>query len=348
MGGLMREAATATQEAQGAGSVTVASDSKGRRAGELLAFLSRLLAGWRGNGALVSVLLVGIVASLTISNFATRANLIQVVESESYVGLAAIGMTFVVLSGQFIDLSVPASAALAANALFLVSHQLPVALLAAVVLPLSVGLINGFLVGRVGLNSVVCTLGTATAVTGLLLLWSGGQNVYGNQPGFVRFANASVVGVPSVAITFVVLVVAAQIVLSFTAFGARLRLTGSNAQVARALGLRSHRVVASCFVLSALFAALAGIFLAGFWGAAQLTTGSGFDFGALVPVVIGGTALAGGRGSFWRTFVGLMLIGITTNAMLLLGFSTSAQLTATAIIFLLAIALDAYSQRHEQ
>lgn len=293
-------------------------------------------------------IVIAAAGSLLIRNFATTSNLLQVVESESYVGLAAIGMTFVVLGGQFIDLSVPASAALAANTLFLSSRSLPLALFAALALPLIVGAVNGFLIGHVGLNSVVCTLGTATAVTGTLLLWSGGENIYGHQPGFSRFANASWGGVPSVAVVFVALVLIAQLVLTRTPFGARLRLTGANARAARAMGLRTDRIVAACFLLSALFAAVSGVLLAGVSGAAQLTTGSGYDFGALIPVVIGGTALLGGVGSFWRTLAGLLLIGVTTNAMLLLGYGTSAQLMATAVIFVLAVVLDSVSRRAER
>ncbi len=341
----MPEAATGQPPSTHATPVVVVERS---RVSVLSPLLTRLVRSWRGNGALVMTIVIGALASITVKNFATTSNLVQVVESESYVGLVAIGMTFVVLAGQFIDLSLPASAALAANTLFLSSHNLALALLAAIGLPAAVGAVNGLLIGRIGLNSVVCTLGTATAVTGGLLLWSGGQNVYGHQPALVDFANAKWGGVPSVAVVFIAMLLLAQLALSFTTFGARLRLTGANARAARALGVRTEWVIAGCFVLSAFFAAVSGIFLAGFWGAAQLTTGAGYDFGALVPVVIGGTALAGGKGSFFRTLVGLLLIGLTTNAMLLLGYRTSAQLTATAVIFLLAIALDAMSQREER
>jgi ribose transport system permease protein len=316
-------------------------NSTGRRAQALL----RLVALSRGNGALVLTIVCTAVAGIAIKNFATSSNIIQLLESESYVGLAAIGMTFVVLAGQFIDLSVPASAALAANALYLSSRSLPVALLCAFGLPAIVGCLNGFLIGAIGVNAVVCTLGTATAVTGAILLWSGGGNVYGHQPGFDQVANTSVAGIPVVTVAFLALLVIAQLVLSYTGFGARLRLTGANLRAAGAIGVRTTRVIAGCFILSALFAATSGVFLAAFSGAAQLTTGAGYDFGSLVPVVIGGTALIGGVGSFWRTLVGLALIGVITNAMLLLGAGTSAQLTATAVIFVTAVALDASTQR---
>jgi len=304
-------------------------------------FRSRLLR--YGNGAEVLLVLLLLYGAIFVPNFLTEANVIRVIQSQAFIGLAAIGMTFVVLVGSFVDLSISAVIAVVGNTLLLLVHEN--AILAIVVsfgAALLIGIVNGILVGRLRVNPVIATLGVGVVSTGILLLATGGRTSSGQSDAFEAFGNMRIGGIPITTIVFLALLVVMQLVLSRTQFGYYVRLVGANRAAAAVSGARPARIVAACFIISALFAALTGLFLSAFAGVAQNSLGTGYEFDALAAVVIGGTSLLGGRGSLVRTFLGVMVIGVTMNIMLLLGLSTPLQLSITGLIFIAAVALDAY------
>ncbi len=192
---------------------------------------------------------------------------------------------------------------------------------------------------------MIATLGTGGIVAGVLFLATGGRTSVGNSNVLAHFASAQPLGIPVPAIVFVVLVVLNQIVLARTRFGATVHFYGNNPEAGRASGVRSLSLVVVCFSLSALMAAISGMLLGAYSGFAAIGTGAGYDFQALAAVVVGGTLLAGGIGSFGRTFAGVLVIAAATNIALLLGLSTAAQLLVTGIIFIVVVAFDAASSR---
>lgn len=296
-----------------------------------------------GNGAEVLLVLLVPYGALFVPNFLTEANLIRVIQSQAFIGLAAIGMTFIVLSGSFVDLSMAAVIAVVGNTLLLLVHQSVVlAFVVAFGAALLIGIVNGVLVGRYRVNPVIATLGVGVVSTGILLLATGGRTSSGQSDAFEAFGNLRIGAIPITTIVFLALLIAMHIVLTRTQFGYYVRLVGANRAAAAVIGARPARIVAACFVISALFAGLTGLFLAAFAGVAQNSLGSGYEFDALAAVVIGGTSLLGGRGSLVRTFLGVLVIGVTMNIMLLLGLSTPLQLSITGLIFIAVVALDAY------
>lgn len=297
----------------------------------------------RGNGAEVLLVLLVLYGALFVPNFLTEANLIRVIQSQAFIGLAAIGMTFIVLSGSFVDLSIAAVIAVTGNILLLLVHQnVILAFVVAFGAALLIGTVNGILVGRYRVNPVIATLGVGVVSTGILLLATGGRTSSGQSDAFEAFGNLRIASIPITTIVFIALLIVMHVVLTRTQFGYYVRLVGANRAAAAVSGARPARIVAACFVISALFAGLTGLFLSAFAGVAQNSLGSGYEFDALAAVVIGGTSLLGGRGSLIRTFLGVMVIGVTMNIMLLLGLSTPLQLSITGLIFIAAVALDAY------
>jgi ribose/xylose/arabinose/galactoside ABC-type transport system permease subunit len=281
--------------------------------------------------------------AMFVDGFLSRDNAVQVLQSQAFVGIVAVGMTWVVLSGNFVDLSVPVTMAVAANAcLGLLDRNVTLALAVALGVPILIGFANGFIVSVAGANPVIATLGVATVVGGILLMETNGAFMSSDGTGFQEaVGDRRVLGIPLPVIVFLGLLILGQGVLSLSRFGALVRLTGANRSAARANGVPVNAVVVTCFVICAFCAALGGVLLGAFTNQADLTTGQGYEFDALAAVVIGGTSLFGGIGSFWRTFVGVLVIGVANNLMLLLGFDTSVQLFVKGSILIAAVSLDA-------
>jgi ribose transport system permease protein len=292
---------------------------------------------------LAAVFLVGVFG---VHNFATPRNVSNILTSMSFVGIVAIGMTFVVISGNYVDLSVPAQVAAAALVVLgLQSHGLGVAILAAIAVVLLIGLLNGVLVGLFGANAVIVTLGIETAATGVILIVNGGAYVYGVSEVFHRFGTSSIIGIPIQVIFFFAFALLAQGLLSRTRFGFCLKAIGTNRLVARASGVPVAGYVLGTFVLSALLAGTAGILLGALTNSVSSGLGEGYEFDALTAVVVGGTSLFGGVGSIWRTLAGVLLIGMVNNVMILVGLQFQTQLLVKGVIIIGAVFLDALAQR---
>jgi ribose/xylose/arabinose/galactoside ABC-type transport system permease subunit len=196
---------------------------------------------------------------------------------------------------------------------------------------------------------VITTLGTATVAAGFLFLITNGA--YSSPEGLGlqdNFGDARYLSIPLVVMVFLVLLVIGEAVLTLTRFGAEARFTGASRDAARASGIRVDVIVTSSFVICALMAGVGGIFLGSFTSQADLTTGQGYEFNSLAAVVIGGTSLLGGVGSFRRTLVGVLVIGISNNIMQLAGLSTPYQLFAQGAILIVAVSLDAIAVRSQR
>jgi ribose transport system permease protein len=292
---------------------------------------------------LAAVFLVGVFG---VHNFATPRNISNILTSMSFVGIVAIGMTFIVISGNFVDLSVPAQVAVGALlVLGLQPHGLGVAILAAIVVVMVIGFVNGTLVGVFGANAVIVTLGVETAATGVILILNGGAYVYGVSDAFHRFGTSSIIGIPIEVVFFFAFALLAQGLLSRTRFGFSVRAIGSNRLVARASGIPVASYVLGTFVLSAFLAGTAGILLGALTNSVSSGLGGGYEFDALTAVVVGGTSLFGGVGSIWRTLAGVLLIGMVNNLMILVGLQFQTQLLVKGVIIIAAVLLDALAQR---
>ncbi|MCU1618621.1 MAG: transporter permease [Modestobacter sp.] len=331
-------------------STTSAVERNAEREAERLASTAQVrdnvITRWRSRGAFILFALMFAGGCLFVDQFATTGNLVALLQSQAFIGMVAVGMTWVVLSGNFIDLSAPASLAIAANTVLRVSPQsVPLAIVLAIAIPVGLGLVNGYLVGRLKLNPVIATLGTAGIALGLLYLATGGTTSTGSVASLSDVASARPFGVPVPVIAFLLLVLVNQLVLSRFRLGANVRFVGNNPEASRATGIRPVATVAWCFGLSAALAAVAGILLGASTNNAVTGTGAGYEFDALAAIVLGGTLLAGGIGSFWRTLSGVLVVATVNNITLLLGLSAEAQLLVQGIIFVTVVGLDAIATR---
>ncbi|WP_168702459.1 ABC transporter permease [Gordonia paraffinivorans] len=294
-------------------------------------------------GALIALLLFALIG---LDGFWSAQNLGTLLRNSAFLGFVALGMTFVVVSGRIIDLSVVPQIALAAIVVTaLSSHGLAIAAPAAVLACLVFAVVNGLGAGLMRGNGVIVTLATATAGMGVLNYITGGAQYTGNTSLLSWIGNASVLGVPAVFLIFVAAAVLAHNLLTTTSFGYSLRATGTNREAARIAGLNTSRTLTLAFAVSSLGAAAAGMALAGYSSSAVSTMAAGYDFNALAAVVIGGTSLFGGRGSILGTVLGVAFVQVLLSVLSLAGLPFQWQQFVQGFIIVATLAADAVLRR---
>ncbi|MGO1974011.1 MAG: ABC transporter permease [Propionibacteriaceae bacterium] len=260
-------------------------------------------------------------------------------------GIAAVGQTWAIMIGG-IDLSIPAVIGMGCVVVTVLTlNGVSFGTVLAIVLGLSVlvGVVNGVLASLLAIHPLVITLGTGSIITGAVLLVTGG-NTGGLVPEFVTASVSPVtptwfIPLPPAVMLWILICVVVILVERRTSFGKRLFALGANAKAARYALVRGWEVRVGVYVASAVCASVAGILLAGFSGAAAADIGLPYMFQTLTAVVVGGTSLLGGRGSYARTIAGVLLT--TEFTMLLIGYSVSPSLQQVflgiAILILIAI-----------
>ena len=297
-------------------------------------------------GVLPPTVLLIVGSVLLVPNFTARANLTDLLSTMAVVGFVAIGMTFVVASGNFVDLSVVAQIGLAAVcAVALQDHGVVTALAVGLLACIAFGTVNGLAVAVLGGNPVIVTLATTTIGAGLLTLATRSTLYQGQSEGFRAFGSWRLSVVPVGAVLLVVALVLAHLLLTRGAYGRRVRLAGSNPRFARVAGINVPRTVVGCFVAASVGSWAAGVLLAGYSDTAYGTIGRGYEFDALAAVVIGGNSLFGGRVSIARTALGLVLVGVLANILPLTGMPYEAQTICKGLVVVVAVVVDTLTSR---
>lgn len=287
-------------------------------------------------------------AMLFIDGFASLPNITDVFNRAAPIGIVAAGMTFVVISGNYLDLSVVAQVATAGVVLIAISNVagLPLAILVAIAIALLYGLVNGTAVGVFKANAVIVTLSTTFIGLGLLRWVTGGSIYFGPSDGPIRAFGTTRLGpLPLSMIVFVAVTLILSFVLTRTTFGFTVRAYGSNREATRLAGVNSPLVVIGAFTMSSLAAMLGGFVLAAFSNTAVSAMSSGYDFRALAAIIVGGTSVFGGRGSVLRTLLGVVFVSVLTNIMVLSGLGFGAQQMAIGLLIVAAVSVDALARK---
>jgi ribose transport system permease protein len=297
--------------------------------------------------AIWTALLVLIAVSAILSDeFLSFRNVVDIVHHATLVGLVAIGVTVVLVSGHF-DLSVGAIVTLAAVVSIELAPQTPASTLLAVAVPLVlgalVGVANGLVVGALRANSVVATLGMQFVVIGLVLALVSGRHVRVDDASrwFIAIANGELLGIPVPVYLFVAATIAVHVMLTRTALGRHTHAVGGNAEAATLAGIRVPRIVVSAFALSGSLAALAGVIIASRVRNLDPTAGIGYEFAALTAAVLGGARLGGGEGSVLPTFAAALLLAALANTLVLVNAPYSAQLLIQGLLLVLVVGFGA-------
>lgn len=301
----------------------------------------------RGNFIILVVLAVS--AGLVSDFFWTSENILNVIRAASLIGIIAIGMNVVVISGG-IDLSVGSVVALTgaiAAGLWVSGAPLLIFLGVPFLVALSVGFANGALVSWFGLQPFVATLVMMTVARGAGLVYTGGQPIYADYPQFFMFlSRGTVFGLPMPAVLFLSVALISWYLMKFRVFGREVYAIGANETAARLSGINVGWVRFKCYIYCALLAGLSGLILTSRMESGEPgQAGIFWELDAIAAVVIGGTSIRGGSGSVWGAFVGALMIGIVANTFNLLGVGPAWQQVAKGAIILLAVMLQTFTDR---
>jgi ribose transport system permease protein len=302
--------------------------------------------GWSIVGLPVVIVLMIIYFSSQSDVFLSVDNFENLGRAIAALALLATGQAFVIVLGE-IDISVGAIVGLATVTAALAIEQFGVIGFAAAPLTgLAVGLVNGTIVAWFLVHSVIVTIGTLTAARGLAFLITGGQPVTGDFPAAFEWIGIGTVGpVPAPLIIAVVGVVLAAITLRYTPLGPSLYATGGNEEAARLAGLNVRAIKVSAFMISGTLAGVAGLILAARINSGQPNLGEGLELQAIAAAVIGGMALAGGRGTLGGVVLGVLVLGILQNGLDITNVSSFLQQVISGAVILAAVIVDSLRNR---
>ena len=292
----------------------------------------------------IFVIFIIIVIGLTIlkPSFITPSNLVNILKQASINGILAFGMMFVIISGGF-DMSVGSTVAFSgilAAMLGQGNNPLILALIAALLAGLGVGLINGVGVAVGDLPPFIMTLGTMTAVRGLALLASNGKPVIGMSEPYKAIAAGSVAGIPMLAIFLVIVIIICSFVLAKTVYGRRVYACGGNLQAAKVAGINTTAIRISTFAIAGFLAGLCGFLMTSRVTIGQPTAAESYEMDAITACVVGGVSMTGGVGKPWGVVVGTLLITVIANGLDILGVSSHWQKIVKGLIIVLAVLID--------
>lgn len=314
----------------------------------------------RGRETGVFVALVVMCVALTFLNdrFLTPTNLLNIGRQVSLLGIMAIGMTFVLITGE-VDLSVGSTyafAGLATGMIILTGVPLIVAILVGLMCGAVIGLINGLLSTYGRLPSLIATLGMLSMVRGAALILTDGRPVTvnvrnGGDPGvidlFAYIGQGYLFGVvPMQLVFFIVVAALGWVLLSRTSFGFRVFAVGGSVKAARVSGIKVNEVKIWAFTLMGTLAAFAGILSMAFLPSGQAgRTGLGLELDVIAATIVGGTSLAGGEGTILGTILGVLIIGVLRNGLVLTGVSPFAQEFLIGFVIVVAVAIDKWTSK---
>lgn len=298
---------------------------------------------------IVIFLIVVVIASFLSENFLTAINISNLIQQAAIVGVVAVGMTYIILTGN-IDLSVGSVVALCGMlvAQFLVmDYPIFIAVLFTIIIGMAAGGLMGAITAYAQVPSFIITLAGLVSFRGLTFLMTEGVPISGLPKSFASISSTMIPILPgfnlsSMGVIFIAICILAGLILRYTIFGEYIYATGGNAEAARLSGLPTKFTVTAVFAVSGFMAALGGIMLTSRLRIGQPTAASGLELDVIAAVVLGGTSLFGGRGGVLGTFFAVMLLQVLRNIFNLLGLGSFYQMTATGVIIIAAILLNRF------
>ncbi len=293
-------------------------------------------------GLLLALALLCLVISFLNPVFFTALNIKNVLRDASLVAIAGIGMVMVILLGE-IDLSVGSTQAVAgivAVAALNASQSVIMALVAALACGAAIGLLNGLLITKAKINSLIATLGTMAILRGGAMVGTQAVSIQGKVDAFVDIGTGYLGPVPIPVLLVFVLYSAFYCALHHLTFGRYIYAIGGNVEAARLSGLAVDRTKILVFVAAGTLAALSAFILASRLNSGQPNAGLGFELQVIAAVILGGISLTGGIGTLSGAFIGILILTVLSNGLVLLNVSSFYHDIARGIVIILAVYLD--------
>ena len=301
---------------------------------------------WERFGIAAVTVAVWLIAGLGTPGFASADNLVSVLRQSAFVGISAVGMTMAIISGTF-DLSVGSSQSLCAwvaVSVAKIAGVLP-ALVAAVITGGIVGLCNGSLVALVRIPAFIATLGTMFLISGLTYIITNGQTARFGAKAFVWWGNGQLINLPVPFIVFIGCALLGAFFLHRTSFWRFVYAIGSNREAAHVAGVPVRRTTIFVFMVVGLFTGLGAMLLGARLYSAGPGLEPGFELNVIATVVLGGTRLAGGRGSMLGTVAAAILFATLANVLNLNHVDAFVQRVVVGLVLLLALSVEGIRQR---
>ena len=300
----------------------------------------------RTYGILIALIILVVIVFAGNPAFLSEGNIFNMLSQWAPAGIMAVGMTYVILTGGF-DLSVASGYSLCAVTAAAVGQHVDPALayLAALGAGFAIGLLNAVLVVGVNINPFITTVGTGFILGGVTFVVTGNAAFIVDDPDFGIIGYERWHGFPFSGMLLLAFLLIGGLVLAKTVYGETVYAVGGNREASRLSGIRVRTVIGSTYVLSGVCMGMAGILTASQLNSAQANLDPAIIFDVLTIVVVGGTSLAGGFGSMWRTAVGLGIIATLSNGFILLDISVFYQDIIKGSIIVGALALDVLARR---
>ena len=312
----------------------------------------------------VALILVFTYFAIMAPNFLSVDNAVLISKHVAINAFLAIGMTFVIITGG-IDLSVGSVVGLCGMvAGYLLTYGIDPGfgwsiqfntfeiVLIVCLVGVLVGWINGMLITRLNVAPFIATLGMLYVARGAALLISEGRtfpNLNGNpdygSAGFPWIGTGTMLGIPVMIWALILITIVAIYISRRTPLGRHIYATGGNERGAALSGVRVDRTKLFVYMFSGLMAAIVGIIIASQLRASHPATGEFFELNAIAAAVLGGTAMAGGRGRIWGTIVGAFVIGVLADGMIMMGVSSFWQMVITGLVIIAAVVVDQFQSK---
>ena len=310
-----------------------------RKAGGVLSGRTRLALGaMQGLGLGGFYIIVLIYFSIQAPFFFSGSNAVNILSNVSVIGIVTLGQALVLIAGGF-DLSVSGTVPLGGVVFTLLLNRgfnIPEAWIIAVLAGCGIGLANGLIITRVGINALVTTLGTWSITVGLAYVVTNGETLAFNDLNNGPIDNV-VAGMPIYVWIFILITIVVFAMLQFTVYGRMIYAIGGNREASRLAGIRVDLITTSVYVVSGALGTFAGVMLAQQLLAGAPTVGANAALNSIAAVILGGASLSGGVGGIPGTVVGVLVLGTIANGMALMQVPSFYQQIATGAILLAAV-----------
>ncbi|MDR1252110.1 MAG: ABC transporter permease [Treponema sp.] len=302
-------------------------------------------------GIYLALIALMVFFSAVTGSFLKLDNLFNVARQISMLGIAAVGMAFVLLLGG-IDLSIGSQITLVniVTAWLMVKagmHPLPACLIS-LAMASAVGFINGWIIANIKMPPLIVTLAVMTMLEGLAFIICGGIPIFGFPKGFSVIGQGYLGPVPIPVIIMVVILAIGAFILNETFFGRWFYAVGGNEEASNLSGINVKRVKYMVYTLSGLFAGIAGIVMLSRTNSGQALAGKGFEFDVLTAVVLGGVSVNGGSGKISNVVAGILILGVLSNGMVLMNVTQYSQMLIKGAVLLAAVGFDCYQKQRQK
>ena len=312
--------------------------------------MSLVLNFFKKQKMLVILLAFFIILSFTTPNFLKLINIVNLFTQIAIYGVIACGLIFVMIGGEF-DISVGSVMALSGVITVKILNGMNtsvdylVVFLVLLAMSVVIGILNGLLVAKVKINSFIVTLGGMMFYRGLAFYLSDGNPIACTQKSFINISNYALLKFPITVWIFIILVILVEIVLIKSRYGRNVYATGGNYDVAQYSGIKVDFYKISTYIMSAAAAALAGFLLASRLNTGAPTHGEDAAMSVISAMVLGGVSLSGGEGGMVKAFIGLMILGLLTNALNMIGVYAYYHLAIKGLLLIIVVSFDRYYNR---